>query len=117
MAQHFTYKDQSFSSGDTVKVHQEITEGDKKRIQIFEGIIIAVKNVGSGQSFTVRKLSSNGIGVEKIFPVSLPSIKQIEIVRKGHVRQSKLYFFRDRIGKAATRVKEKSAFNKAAPKE
>jgi len=118
MSQHFTYNnDQTLSSGDTVKVHQEIIEGGKKRIQIFEGIIIAVKNVGSGQSFTVRKLASSGVGVEKIFPVNLPSIKQIEVIRKGDVRRSKLYFLRDRIGKAATRIKEKSAFNKAAPKQ
>ena len=109
------YKDQSISSGDTVKVHQEIFEGGKKRIQIFEGIVIAIKNVGTGKSFTVRKLGANGIGVEKIFPINLPSIKQLEIVRKGHVRRSKLYFLRDRIGKAATRIKEKSAFNKATP--
>lgn len=113
MAQHFTYQDQSLSTGDTVKVHQEITEGGKKRIQIFEGIIIAIKNVGAGQSFTVRKLGANSIGVEKIFPVNLPSIQKIEVVRKGDVRRSKLYFLRDRIGKAATRIKEKNTFAKA----
>jgi large subunit ribosomal protein L19 len=117
MSQHFTYLNQNLSSGDTVKVHQEITEGGKKRIQMFEGIIIAIKNSGVGQSFTVRKLGANGIGVEKIFPVNLPSIKQIEVIRKGDVRRSKLYFLRDRIGKAATRIKEKNAFNKTTPKQ
>lgn len=113
MSQFFTYRDQTLSSGDTVKVHQEILEGGKKRIQIFEGIIIAIKNAGSGQSFTVRKIASNSVGVEKIFPVLLPSIKKIELVRKGDVRRSKLYYLRDRIGKAATRIKEKSSFTQA----
>lgn len=111
------YQDQSISSGDSVKVHQEIFEAGKKRIQIFEGIVIAIKNVGTGKSFTVRKLGANGIGVEKIFPINLPSIKQLEVVRKGHVRRSKLYFLRDRIGKAATRIKEKNAFTKATSSE
>jgi len=114
MSQHFSYQDQAISSGDTVRVHQEIVEGGKKRIQVFEGIVIAIKNGGTGKSFTVRKQGANGIGVEKIFPVNLPSIKQIEVMRKGAVRRSKLYFLRDRIGKAATRIKEKNAFTKAA---
>jgi len=115
MAMNFLYQDQTISSGDTVRVHQEILEGEKKRIQIFEGIVIAIKNAGTGKSFTVRKLATNSIGVEKIFPVNLPSIKKIDTIRKGDVRRSKLYFLRDRIGKAATRIKEKSAFTKAAP--
>ena len=110
MAQYLEYKDQTISVGDTVRVHQEITEGNKKRIQIFEGIVIAVKNEQNGKSFTVRKIGANSIGVEKIFPVLLPSIKKIEVKRKGDVRRSKLYYLRDKVGKAASRIKEKSTF-------
>lgn len=113
MAQYTTYKDLEISVGDTVRVHQEITEGDKKRVQVYEGIVIAIKNRGNGKSFTVRKIGANNIGVEKIIPLNLPSIQKIEVKRQGQVRRSKLYYLRDRIGKAATRIKEKNAFNKA----
>lgn len=106
------YNDQQIAAGDTVRVHQEIAEGDKKRIQVFEGIVIAIKNRGAGKSFTVRKIGANTIGVEKIFPVQLPSIKNIELKRKGDVRRNKLYYLRNKTGKAATRVKEKSTFTK-----
>ncbi len=109
MAQHVIYKDQNLSVGDTIKIHQEIAEGEKKRIQIFEGIIIAIKNQGAGKSITVRKIATNAIGVEKIYPLMLPSIKQIEVKRRGQARRSKLYYLRSRIGKAATRIKEKTA--------
>ncbi|NCN07005.1 MAG: 50S ribosomal protein L19 [Candidatus Pacebacteria bacterium] len=114
MAQYFTYQDTTINVGDTVRVHEEIVEGEKKRIQIFEGIVIAVKNRGAGKSFTVRKIGANSIGVEKIFPVNVPAIKTIEVKTRGHVRRSKLYYLRDRIGKAASRIKEKSTFNKTA---
>jgi len=107
------YQDQQISSGDTVRVHQEIAEGDKKRVQVFEGIVIAIKNRGAGKSFTVRKIGANSVGVEKIFPVQLPSIKKIEVKRQGDVRRSKLYYLRAKVGKAATRVKEQSTFTKA----
>ncbi|PIY80706.1 MAG: 50S ribosomal protein L19 [Candidatus Pacebacteria bacterium CG_4_10_14_0_8_um_filter_42_14] len=113
MSQFFTILDQQVSVGDTVRVHEEITEGAKKRIQIFEGIIIASKNRDSGKSFVVRKIA-DGIGVEKIFPVNVPAIKKIEVKSKGNVRRSKLYYLRARIGKAASRIKEKKFFNKAA---
>lgn len=113
MAQYFTYQDQEIASGDTVRVHQEISEGGKKRVQIFEGIVIAVKNRGTGKSFTVRKIGANSIGVEKIFPVQLPSIKKIEVKRQGAVKRSKLYYLRDKVGKAASTVKEKNTFTKA----
>jgi len=113
MSQYFTILDQEISVGDTVRVHEEITEGNKNRIQIFEGIVIAKKNRESGMSFTVRKVTG-GLGVEKIFPVNVPAIKKIEVKSKGHVRRSKLYYLRARIGKAATRIKEKKFFNKAA---
>ena len=108
MSNSFTLNDQTISTGDTVRIHQEISEGDKNRIQIFEGIVIAIKNSGSGRSFTIRKMGANGIGVEKILPVNMPSIKKIELKRKGDVRRAKLYYLRDRVGKAATRIKEKT---------
>ncbi|HEX9817873.1 MAG TPA: 50S ribosomal protein L19 [Patescibacteria group bacterium] len=113
MAQYFNFNDQQISSGDTVRVHQEILESGKKRIQIFEGLVIAIKNRGTGKSFTVRKIGANAIGVEKIFPVHLPSLQKIEVKRQGNVRRAKLYYLRGKIGKAATRVKEKSTFTKA----
>lgn len=113
MAQYLKYNDQTLAIGDTVKIHQEITEGTKTRIQIFEGIVIAIKNRENGTSFTVRKIASNGVGVEKIYPINMPQIKNIEVKRKGDVRRAKLYFLRDRSGKAATRIKEKDAFTKA----
>ncbi|HOZ03095.1 MAG TPA: 50S ribosomal protein L19 [Candidatus Woesebacteria bacterium] len=114
MSQYLTHNNIEIASGDTVRVHQEIKEGEKKRIQIFEGLVIAIKNRLSGKSFTVRKISSGSIGVEKIFPVDLPSIKKIEVKRKGKVRRSKLYYLRDRVGKSATKTKEKSTFAKTA---
>lgn len=112
MAQHFSFQDQDISTGDTVRIHQQIVEGDKKRIQVYEGIVIAIKNRGVGKTFTVRKIGSNGIGVEKIFPVNMPSIVKVEVKSKGAVRRSKLYYLRDRIGKAASRIKEKSIISK-----
>jgi large subunit ribosomal protein L19 len=114
MSQYLDHNDKTIATGDTVRIHQQISEGGKSRVQIFEGIVIAIKNAGAGKSFTVRKIGANGIGVEKIFPARLPSIKKIEVKRKGHVRRSKLYYLRDRIGKAATRIREKSTLSKAA---
>lgn len=116
MAQYFTYQDQKISVGDTIKIHQEIKDGEKTRVQIFEGIVIAIKNRQTNKSFTVRKISANSIGVEKIFPVNLPAIKKIEIKRRGQVRRNKLYYLRERIGKSATRVKEKATNTKTAKK-
>jgi large subunit ribosomal protein L19 len=112
MSINFIYNNTNISIGDSVQVHQEIAEGDKKRIQIFEGIVIAIKNRGLGKSFTVRKIGANSIGVEKIFPVAMPSIKKIEVKRQGDVRRSKLYYLRDKVGKAASKVKEKNLFEK-----
>ena len=106
MAKYFDYQTTQISVGDTIRVHQEITEGNKQRIQVFEGIVIAIKNRGQGQSFTVRKIASNGIGVEKIYPVHMPGIKRIEVKSKGKVRRAKLYYLRERVGKRATKVKE-----------
>jgi large subunit ribosomal protein L19 len=110
MSQYATFQDQTITSGDTVRISQEISEGDKKRIQVYEGIVIAIRNRGAGKSFVVRKIATNGIGVEKIFPLAMPSIKKIEVKRSGQVRRSKLYYLRDRVGKAATRIKEETTF-------
>ena len=94
-----------FSIGDTVAVSQWITEGNKKRIQIFEGDVIAKHNNGSSSTFTVRKIGANSIAVERIYPYYTPIIESIKIVKRGKVRRAKLYYLRDRVGKKA-RVKE-----------
>ena len=107
MALSFKHTDSVISVGDTVRVHQEISEGEKTRVQIFEGIVIAIKNSGAGKSFTVRRIGNGGVGVERIYPALLPGIKKIDTKSKGAVKRSKLYYLRDRVGKAATRIKEK----------
>lgn len=94
----------AFSVGDTVKVHVRIKEGDKSRIQVFEGTVIAKKHGGVSETVTVRRVSY-GVGVERTFPVNSPVIDKVEVVRKGKVRRAKLYYLRDRVGKAA-KVKE-----------
>lgn len=91
--------------GDTVRVHVKVKEGTRERLQAFEGTIIKKKNGGISETFTVRRISY-GVGVERTFPVHSPNIGKIEIVRKGKVRRAKLYYLRDRVGKAA-KVKEK----------
>lgn len=111
MSQNLQYQDLTISSGDTIKIHQEITEGTKSRIQVYEGVVIAIKNAGTGKSITVRKIATGSIGVEKVFPIFSPTIKKIELKRKGNARRSKLYYLRERIGKKATKVKEKSTLN------
>ena len=93
-----------FSVGDTVKVHFEIIEGKTKRIQIFEGLVICMKNSGIGKTFTVRK-TSYGVGVERVFPLHSPRVMKVELVRPGKVRRSKIYYVRDKVGKAA-KIKE-----------
>ncbi len=94
-----------FKPGDTVRVHVKITEGEKTRIQVFEGVVIRIRNRGDRGSFTVRKVSY-GIGVERIFPYYSPNIDMVELVRQGRVRQAKLYYLRKLSGKAA-RIREK----------
>ena len=94
-----------FSPGDTVKVHVRVVEGNRERTQLFEGYVIARRGSGISESFTVRKLSF-GVGVERTFPLHAPTLAKIERVAVGDVRRSKLYYLRDRVGKAA-RVKEK----------
>ena len=94
-----------FNIGDTVKVYQRIVEGTRVRTQIFEGTVIAKKNGGISESFTVRRVSY-GVGTEKTFPIHSPNVQSVEVVRAGKVRRAKLYYLRDRVGKNAT-VKEK----------
>jgi large subunit ribosomal protein L19 len=94
-----------FGPGDTVRVHVRVIEGGRERTQAFEGVVIARKGGGSRETFTVRKISF-GVGVERIFPVHAPIIQKIEVMRRGDVRRAKLYYLRDRVGKAA-RIKEK----------
>ncbi|WP_298859360.1 50S ribosomal protein L19 [uncultured Gimesia sp.] len=96
-----------FEIGDTVDVHTRIQEGDKERIQIFSGVIISRRGDGSRENFTVRRIVS-GEGVERIFPVNSPKIAKLEIKRHGRVRRAKLYYLRDRVGKA-TRLTERRA--------
>ena len=91
--------------GDTVRVHVHIKEGNRERIQVFEGTVIAKKHGGIEETFTVRRISY-GIGVEKVFPLHSPVIEKIETVRTGKVRRAKLYYLRDRVGKSA-KIKEK----------
>ncbi|MDR3139843.1 MAG: 50S ribosomal protein L19 [Treponema sp.] len=107
-----------FKIGDTVKVHFKIVEGKNERIQVYEGLVIAMKNSQASKTFTVRK-NSYGVGVERIFPFYSPRIAKVELVRPGKVRRAKLYYIRNKIGKAA-KIKElivkKGARSKTAPK-
>ena len=91
--------------GDTVRVHVHIKEGNRERIQVFEGTVIAKKHGGIEETITVRRVSY-GVGVEKVFPIHAPAVDKIEVVRKGKVRRAKLYYLRDRVGKSA-KVKER----------
>ena len=94
----------SFRVGDTVRVSAKVVEGSRERIQVFEGTVIKRQNGGSKETFTVRKFS-NGVGVEKTWPLHSPHVQKIEVVRRGKIRRAKLYYLRDRVGKAA-KVKE-----------
>ncbi len=94
----------SFNVGDTVRVSAKIKEGEKYRIQVFEGTVIAKKHGGINETFTVRRVA-HGCGIERVFPVHSPVVDKVEVVRSGKVRRSKLYYLRDRVGKAA-KVKE-----------
>src|SRR5690242_161739 len=89
-----------FKVGDTVRVHVKITEGDSHRIQVYEGLVVSFSGEGGGRNFTVRKISF-GVGVERVFPLNSPAIDKITVIRSGHVRRAKLYYLRDRAGKAA----------------
>jgi large subunit ribosomal protein L19 len=102
----------AFQSGDTVKVHVRIKEGNKERLQVFEGIVIARKHGGARETVTVRKVSF-GVGVERIFPLHATIIDHIDVIRRGRVRRAKLYYLRELRGKAA-RIKERDTRNKKA---
>lgn len=95
---------ENFKVGDTVKVHFEIIEGKTKRIQMFEGLVLCIKNSGIRKTFTVRK-TSYGVGVERVFPVHSPRVVRVEVLRPGKVRRAKLYYIRDKVGKDA-KIKE-----------
>lgn len=90
----------SFSVGDTVRVSVKIKEGERERIQAFEGTVIAKKHGGIAETFTVRRVA-HGCGVERVFPIHSPHVEKVEVIRRGKVRRSKLYYLRDRVGKAA----------------
>ena len=94
----------NFRVGDTVKVHFKIVEGKTERIQVYEGLVISIQNEGISRTFTVRKISY-GVGVERIFPLHSPRVDHVDVVRRGKVRRAKLYYIRDKVGKAA-RIKE-----------
>ena len=97
-----------FAPGDEVKVHVRVVEGNKERVQVFQGNVIARQGGGLQETYTVRKLSY-GVGVERTFPLHTPTVTKIEVVRRGDVRRAKLYYLRDRIGKAA-KIREKRTF-------
>ncbi len=108
LAEQTLIKDEypEFKTGDTVNVHYRVREGDKERIQKFEGLVISRKGTGANQTFMVRKISAGNIGVERIFPLYSPFVAKIELKKQGDVKRSKLYYLRERQGKSA-RVKEK----------
>ena len=99
-SQHTRYDIPAVRTGQTVRVHTRIIEGSKERVQVFEGTVLRVAGEGLKKTFTVRKLS-HGVGVERIFPVHSPRLQRVEVMHQGYVRQSRIYFLRDRIGKKA----------------
>jgi len=105
-----------FHAGDTINVHVKVVEGDKERIQQYQGIVMGIKGSGIGKTFRVRKIS-NGVGVERIFPINSPNIAKIEKVREGKVRRAKLYYLRSLTGKSATKIKEKLAISETKTTE
>ena len=96
-----------FRTGDTIKIHYKIIEAEKTRIQPFEGIVISIKGKGESKTFTMRRIAADGVGVERIIPMHSPNISKIEIKRRGKVRKAKLYYLRDKKGRAAVRVKDR----------
>ena len=117
MAISITVKDTKISIGDTVKVKQQFSVDGKPQTQIFEGLVISIKGRNPGTTFTVRKISSDSIGVEKIWPVASPSIIKVTLVKAGDTRRSKLYYLRKRIGKTALKVKTSKTKTKVSPKK
>ena len=105
-----------FAAGDTIAVYQKLKEGDKERLQAFEGDVIAIRSKGIASTFTVRKIGANSVAVERIFPYYSPMIDSIKFVRKGKVRRAKLFYMRDRVGRAA-RVEEDKVSSKVVAEE
>ena len=105
-----------FRAGDTLRVNVRVKEGDKERLQAFEGVCIARRGRGVSESFTVRKIS-NGVGVERVFPVHSPMLAEIEVVRRGRVRRAKLYYLRQVVGSKATRIRGHKAAGAAGATE
>jgi len=105
MANQAKFGETTFNVGDTIVVSQKIIEGEKTRTQNFEGIVIAIKGRGEGKTFTVRKIATGGIGVERIWPLNSPWITKIKVKKKGKVRRAKLYYLREKTTKKATKVK------------
>jgi len=103
-----------FRSGDTINIHVKVIEGDKERIQQYQGIVMSIKGEGIGRTFRVRKIS-NGVGVERIFPLHSPTIAKIEKLKSGKVRRAKLYYLRALKGKSATKIKERMSPEIVAP--
>ncbi len=99
---------ETFHVGDTVRVHYKIREGEKTRIQPYEGIVISIKGSDISRTFTVRRIGAHSVPVERIFPVHSPNISKLEVVKSGKVRRAKLYYLRDKTGRAATRIKRRS---------
>jgi large subunit ribosomal protein L19 len=95
-----------FGAGDTIKVHSRVTEGNKERIQVFEGIVTERKHGGLAESFTVRRIA-HGVGVERSFLIHSPRVEKIDVLRRGLVRRAKLFYLQERVGSKATRIKEK----------
>ncbi len=96
-----------FIPGDTIRVHYRIVEGDKTRIQPFEGIVLSLRGEKMSKTFIVRRIGADNVAVERIFPLLSPNIEKIDVIKKGAVRRAKLYYLRDKLGKEAKRVKEK----------
>ncbi len=118
MARQIKFNDTVFAVGDTVIVYQKIQEEKKMRTQAFEGVVISIKGRGENKMFTVRKIASGGIGVERIWPVNSPWIEKIEVKKQGKVRRAKLYYLRQRKGRAALRIKtKKPADEKKKPRK
>lgn len=116
MANSFVYGDQTFRVGDTIAVAQKIVEDAKTRLQVFEGVLIAVTGRSSGKAFRVRKLSHMNIGVERVWPVHTPMIAKITLKKRGSVRRAKLYYLRHRVGKQALATGRATEAKKPAPK-
>ena len=97
-----------FNVGDTIRIFYKIIEGDKLRTQPYEGIVISIKGSDVSKTFTVRRIGADGVGIERIFPFHSPNIDNIKLIKKGRVRRAKLYYLRNKIGRAAMKIKEKS---------